>query len=195
MEPRVSVLLVIPAVHSRVCPAGAVWIYWSSSAGKPRIQLLVMGYCWRSAIVCSQCSFSMAAWAQGQSSAWLVRSTFPGDVCHGWAEQQEKLQDYSSSKVKKWNHHPLRLLAMKWKSLPLPLLSASVGKKSSSAGDVSCRWKYDVEILPWETKENLKIATEVELGVVFKHQDKRDISEAEFVWTRSQQAEGCACWG
>lgn len=69
-------------------------------------------------------------------------------------------------------------------------------KQQCWCGDLSCRWKYDVEILPWETEENLKIAMEVELGVVFRHQDKREISVgAEFVWTRSQQAERCACVG
>lgn len=146
-----SVLLVtlpVASVHSRVCPAGSAWIYWSSPAGKPRIQLLTMGLLEIYSLVWSQCSFSMAASAQGQPSAWLVRSTFPGDVCHGWGQEQEKLQDCSSSKVKKWNHHPLRLLAMKCKSLPLPLLSAGVGKISSSPGvliwlvDGNNMWKH-----------------------------------------------------
>lgn len=51
---------------------------------------------------------------------------------------------------------------MKCKSLPLPLLSASVGQNTQQSWcfDLACRWKYDVETFPWKIEENLKIAVE-----------------------------------
>lgn len=50
-----------------------------------------------------------------------------------------------------------------------------------------------METCPWKVEWNLKIAVEMALAGIFRHQDKWVISvEAEFVWTRSQQAERCA---
>jgi len=80
----------------------------------------------------------------------LPGSAFPGRLCQNEERKKEKLGECCSSKDKKWNRHPLRLSVMKCKSPPLHLLSASVGRISSSPDtgwyfDLACRWKYGLE--------------------------------------------------